>query len=402
LGLFGGCSKPGETRVEADVTALRPLVGAFEELTAPSGPGAGQPHVAVDHTGAFLVSWTEPDGELHALEMARLEDRSWSEPQVIASRDDFFVNWADFPSIAVSGEVIYAHWLQRSAPGTYDYDVVIAISGDGGSTWGSPFILHDDGIKAEHGFASMLPLPDSRVAITWLDGREMAGGHDDGHGDMGLRYAEIGPDGVVVAEALLDSRTCECCTTTIAATPDGPLVAWRDRSEEEVRDISYSRLAGARWTEPRSLYDDDWKIEGCPVNGPQSDSSGDRLAIAWFTAAEGVGRVKLSFSSDGGATFEPPVLLAAGENVVGYVDVVLVADDRALVVWMQDEAGRLDLVGREAAADGRMGVPVVQATTSRGRTGFPRLARSGDELLLAWNEKGDSPRIHVARAMISE
>jgi hypothetical protein len=334
--------------------------------------------------------------------MARLEDRSWSEPRVIASRDDFFVNWADFPSIAASGEVIYAHWLQRSAPGTYDYDVVIAISGDGGSTWGSPFILHDDGIKAEHGFASMLPLPDNRVAITWLDGREMAGGHDDGHGDMGLRYAEIGPDGVVVAEALLDSRTCECCTTTIAATPDGPLVAWRDRSETEVRDISHSRLVGGRWTETRSLHDDGWKIEGCPVNGPQSDSSGDRLAIAWFTAAEGVGRVKLSFSSDGGATFEPPVLLAAGENVVGYVDVVLVAEDRALVVWMQDEGDRLDLVGREATGDGRMGVPIVQATTSRGRTGFPRLARSGDELLLAWNEKGDSPRIHVARAMISE
>jgi hypothetical protein len=396
------CGKPaGKSSVEpADEAASR--VAPFAEVPSPSGAGAAQPHVTVDGTGAFLLSWTEPDGEGHALKMCRLDGSGWEESRTIAARSDFFVNWADFPSIASSGSALYAHWLQRSATGTYDYDVMVSVSRDGGATWGAPFVVHDDGVKAEHGFASMLPLPDNRVGIAWLDGRAMGGGHEGGHGDMGLRYAVISPDGSISEEVLLDSRTCECCTTTITATPDGPLVAWRDRSDDEVRDIAVSRLEGGSWSAPATLHEDGWQIQGCPVNGPQSDSAGDRVVIAWFTAASGAGAVKLAFSSDGGRSFDEPVTLAAGERVAGYVDTLLVDADTALTVWMEDRGDRLELMMRETGASGRSSAPRAVASTTRGRTGFPRMAVSGREILLAWNEKGGSPSVRVARAMISE
>ncbi len=399
--LLLACTPAAETPDRVVTQPFRKLVGSFEELETPSAPGAGQPHVAIDSSGEFLLSWTEPDGEQYAVKMARLSDGVWTEPSVIASRSDFFVNWADFPSILSSGDAIYAHWLQRSAPGTYNYDVMVSISVDGGATWGDPFVLHDDGAKAEHGFVSFVGLPDSRAGVVWLDGREMAGGHDDGHGEMGLRYATLSPDGAISDEVLLDGRTCECCTTTLTSTPDGPLVAWRDRSDTEVRDIWVARQQDGVWSDPALLHEDGWTIDGCPVNGPQSDSIGDRTVVAWFTGAEGEGDVKVAFSSDRGKTFEAPLTLAIGELVVGYVDVVLVAADRALVVWMEDKEDRLDLMSREVAVGGMLGDVTTVASTSRGRTGFARMARSGDEVLLAWNEKGDSPRLHVARARFS-
>ena len=48
----------------------------------------------------------------------------------------------------------------------------------------------------------------------------------------------------------------------------GPVAVYRDRSPEEIRDISVVRLVDGVWTEPAPVHADNWMIEGCPVNGP--------------------------------------------------------------------------------------------------------------------------------------
>ena len=88
---------------------------------------------------------------------AKLENGSWSDPIIIAQGKNWFVNWADFPSIvSVDSSFLLAHWLQKSADGTYDYDVRISRSNDGGQSWSPSIIPHKDGINAEHGFVSMV------------------------------------------------------------------------------------------------------------------------------------------------------------------------------------------------------------------------------------------------------
>jgi len=400
--LLSGCVQQESPNNETISVTPASMVGGFAPMEVPSAPGAGQPYIAVDSSGAFLMSWTEPVGDMSAVKVARYQAGTWQTPTTVVERDDLFVNWADFPSVASSGNALYVHWLQRSAPGTYNYDVVATVSGDGGTTWKAPFVVHDDGVKAEHGFASFLPLPDDKAAITWLDGRGMAEGHDGDHGDMSLRYAVISPDGSISERALLDDRTCECCTTTITSTPTGPLVAWRDRAADEVRDIDYSRLEGGAWTPPAPVHVDGWNINGCPVNGPQADSSGEVVVLAWFTGADELGRVKAAFSTDGGVSFGSPIELASGASTMGYLDSLLISESRAFVVWMEDREDRLELVGREVALSGELAETVSIASTTRGRTGFPRMAKSGDEILLAWNERGDSPGVRAARATISK
>ena len=41
--------------------------------------------------------------------------------------------------------------------------------------------------------------------------------------------------------AVLDARACDCCQTDAAMTSAGPVVVYRNRTEEEIRDIYIAR-----------------------------------------------------------------------------------------------------------------------------------------------------------------
>src|SRR6266542_5422562 len=123
------------------------------ELPAPAGRGSCQPNLAIAPDGRVYLSWIE--GRF-SLCFALKEGDGWSAPRVIAEGANWFVNWADFSSmVALPDGSLAAHWLVKSGPETFDYDVTISRSFDGGKTWGKPFVPHRDGVKAEHGFVSM-------------------------------------------------------------------------------------------------------------------------------------------------------------------------------------------------------------------------------------------------------
>ena len=123
---------------------------------------------------------------------------------------------------------------------------------------------------------------------------------------MSIRTALIGPDGTIGAAAVLDERVCDCCQTAGAATPEGTFVAYRDRSDAEMRDLASVRRVGEIWTPPAAVHNDSWTIRGCPMNGPQVAASGRRVALAWYTEGDGA-RVRVAFSEDAGAHFGAPV-----------------------------------------------------------------------------------------------
>ncbi len=359
------------------------------ELVSPAGAGSGQPNLAVSPDGRVHLSWIERLGEgRFSLRFATLEKNGWSAPRVIAEGSNWFVNWADFPSmVALPDGSLAAHWLVKSGTGTFDYDVTVSRSFDGGKTWGKPFVPHRDGVKGEHGFVSLFAAQDGSLAAVWLDGREMkadGGGH--GHGNMALRYVKIKRDGELTDEAVLDARVCECCQTSAAMTADGPVVVYRDRSEaeKEIRDISIVRLKDGKWSAPRLVFQDNWQLNGCPVNGPAVAAVGRRVAVAWFTGANNSPRVKLTFSNDAGATFGQPITIDDG-NPAGRVDVMLLADGSALVCWLEKlpEGGAVRM--RRVRPDGQRDEAITVAPSGTARfNGFPQMARDGATLVFAW------------------
>lgn len=382
------------------VLAWSAAIGPMQPLGTPAGPGSGEGRLTAGPGQTVGMSWLEPRSTGgHRLLWALWQGRKWSKPLTIAEGDSFFVNWADFPSLRwLGGDRWVAHWLWRTGGATYGYDVRLSFSEDGGRTWGPPIVPHRDGTETEHGFATVIP-DSGRARAFWLDGRRFAGRDENEHPgpDMTLRTALIGPDGSIRNEAELDGRTCDCCATTAVRTTDGVLVAYRDRSDQEVRDVALLRADKEGWTAPETLHADKWKIAGCPVNGPAADAAGNQVAIAWFTAAADTPRVHAAWSLDGGRHFAEPSRMDLG-NPLGRVGIVILADGSAVVVWLEVDEKQAKIIGRRLARSGEVGpaIPLV-ATSSARASGFPQIVRAGNDLLLAWTESARSSQVHTAR-----
>lgn len=369
--------------------AVRELIGPVD-ATPPTASGAFAPRL-VAAPGGLWMTWLEPmeptspsESHGHRLRVARFTDVGWSEPVTIAQGTDFFANWADFPNLAQnsSGQLL-AHWLEKTGEDTYAYGIRLARSTDGGTTWQPVGLLHDDGTPTEHGFVSFVPEENGFRAL-WLDGREMVKG-----GPMALRSAFVGE--AVGASEMVDPRVCECCATSAVATRRGPLVAYRDRSEDEIRDIYTVLRADGSWTEPARVHADRWVIPGCPVNGPALAAEGDRVVVAWFTAADGEPKVQVAFSEDSGITFGPPALVQ-GEGALGRVDVVLKEEAGAVVSWLASEQGEGVIRLRRVGPGGELEEPFSLAKTTAGRAaGFPQIEPWSDRIYAAWVEEDDDP-----------
>jgi hypothetical protein len=226
------------------------------------------------------------------------------------------------------------------------------------------------------GFVTLVPLPDGGVGATWLDGRNMVEGKEEG--DMTIRYATIDAAGVIRSDVQLDDRTCECCTTGMAMSSGRPVIAYRDRSLDEVRDIAVVRQTMSGWSKPRLLHADGWKIAGCPVNGPQVDAHGKRVVAAWFIAAADHGRAYVVFSDDAGATFGTPIVIDDGKPV-GRVDVAMLDSDSAIATWSEQTAR-----AARSFAPGASPEPAIRGRPSKLPIRAP-LARRG---LRAWPLSG--------------
>ena len=374
-----------------------------DSLPSPAAPGSAEPSLVAGADGRVYMSWLEPADSGHALRFAVLQGRTWSRPRTIRAGRDFFVNWADFPSLEVlPGNRLAAHWLQRNGRGTYAYGVRLALSADGGETWSAPLTPHRDTTQTEHGFVALWAEGDQLGAV-WLDGRKFSQQGHSAANEMMLMTTTVGRDGQLAPEVQLDARTCDCCQNAAALTTNGPVITYRNRSNDEIRDIYITRRVGGKWTEGAPVYADNWHINACPVNGPAVAAAGNRVALAWFTAAHDSPRVKLAFSNDGGARFAAPVRVDGG-NPAGRVDVVMLPDGSALVIWLERTGGEVAAVrGRKISRAGRAGAPVTIATSSAARaSGFPRLALTASDVVFAWTVPGQPSQIRVARAAVAE
>lgn len=372
-----------------------------QAVPSPAGPGSAQPQLSASGRGV-LLSWVERSGATATLRFAERTVTGWTAAQTVASGNDWFVNWADVPSvIRLPSGALVAHWLQMSGTSTYAYDVRLSYSTDEGRTWAPSFTPHHDGTQTEHGFASLFPIGGG-LGLVWLDGRAMrAEGHDahgTGEGAMSVRYARFDRDWKQVEDAPVDLRVCECCPTAAAVTADGVITAFRNRSNEEIRDIYTSRLDGGRWSEPAAVHADGWKIAACPVNGPALSARGRDVALAWFTAKQDVGQAYLAFSSDAGRTFGSPVRLDDGGSL-GRVDVELLPDGAALGMWIEfaDQKAQIRL-RRVEPSGSRSGATTIAGVAGSRASGYPRMARHDGDLVFAWTEAGENGALHVRTA----
>jgi len=394
LALLAACSGESE--------APKPVVTGDLTIDAwplPAMPGSAQPDLAMAPDGRVLLSWINSGGGRRpALQIAEFyPDQHWEGPRTVAVGNSMFTNWADTPHIvATADHALWTHWLQKSADAPYAYDVMLVRSLDHGMNWSVQRTVHDDGTQTEHGFVSMWAQGEGSLGIAWLDGRNTGAAtasdhasHEDGHGGaMSLRAAVFDANLRASAETEIDAMTCDCCQTDVAATADGAVLVYRDRSEQEIRDIYATRFDGKVWSKPARVHADDWKMPACPVNGPSVAARGDDVVVAWYTAAGDKPAVKLARSADGGATFADPIALDTGAATQGRVAVAIDAQ-QVWILWLREETGMQSLWLARYAPDLSKELQRIKLADLQGKgraTGFPKILLNGANTHVVWTD----------------
>jgi hypothetical protein len=387
------------------VSAFAPkLSGAG--LSSAAAISVAQPNVLADvRQQRWILTWQTRDAKsCSSLQAAILPDSTNTASRItaklIAKGCDWFVNWADFPSltIAENGDWL-SFYLRKSAADSYAYDVWLTRSLDQGNSWQAPFRAHRDGQSVEHGFVSLAAIGGDRILAVWLDGRKSLSddqaGHphstDHDHDDqMSLRSAEVSRAGVIHAEAQIDARVCSCCSTDIARLANEHLLVFRDRSADEIRDIGIARYRDQHWQAAGKAHDDQWRIAGCPVNGPAIAASGDDALIIWPTMLQsGALSVRARKLSGAATQF---LTIAEGAAVQARVDVAAWGKDAWLVSWLgtnqkQQPALMVAIVDRELRIKSTTEVALVDPSRN---IGIPKLAsmmiNNKPKALLVWTE----------------
>ena len=340
----------------------------------------------VSSNGSLSLSWiSSGDHEKASLIFSQFKDGKWINARSIATGSDWFINWADFPTHAINGNLILSSYLKKSTSGEYNYDIILNLQKLNGEKIKENFILHTDGTNSEHGFVSIASNNNKGFYVSWLDGRNtIEKGIESQHKPMTIRFAEVTNDGDVINETELDSATCDCCQTSITATNKGPVVVYRDRSKKEVRDIYITRKINGIWEVPSPVHNDGWIINGCPVNGPKVASNLNNLAVSWFTVSNGRPIVNLSFSKSNGEYFETPLKIN-DLDAIGRVDIVFLNEKDVLVSYIEGDDNGTFLRIKKVSIDGKVSAPITISEIDGGRnTGVPQLEKFNDEIFIIW------------------
>lgn len=387
----------------------------FSRIVFSDTPSGGQPSVALEPGRGFILTWQSTQQDVTSLNWLAVNlDGEQTGRGVIAQGSNWFVNWADTPALAVldNGDWV-AFWLERNDPSMLEgYDIRVVRSTDRGATWSMPISPHRDGTKTQHGFVSMIAAGGDRLLMAWLDGRRAAAAathtsdhsaHDHESAPMTLRSAVLNRANQISEEFEIDEKTCSCCQTDMARWAGQTLVVYRDRTDDEIRDISVVQRSSIRWGSPKAIHKDGWKIEGCPVNGPAIAVGSRKGLVFWPTFVNE--QMTLRY-----VVAESPEALANGSRMnqlqlpaapSGRVDTAA-WHDGFLLTWISRARDRPAVEVAVLDADGQVafGTPIAEPALRGRSTGFPRIASDGKRGLVVWPELGSDETPVIGAALL--
>lgn len=343
----------GPVRVSAEVDAAEPAIAST---------------LAGDGGEVVYVAWVEHRGPEADVMLRRF--RATGEPIAKAVRvNPNGVNataWrGDPPTVAIAPNdgTVYVGWTSRvesdAGPAT---DIKLSASHDGGETFAPPVKVNDDAKPGDHGMHSLALNRDGRIYVAWLDERNVQAPAESPMSGMPAKHSEEANREVFVSSSADGGRSfsanksvaadvCPCCKTNLAVASDGRVyLSWRQVLPGDFRHIAVAASgdAGATFSKPVIVSDDEWVLKGCPVTGaallPEDQG---RLRVLWYAGGgKGEHGIYWSESEDGGQTFTPRTLVAA---TPARGTPVLVRDMRSQVrlgswgIWEANDNGRVQI-----------------------------------------------------------
>jgi len=335
--------------------------------------------------------------------------KSWSPPRRVNSAVEAVQGEESGPRIAFGADNrIYAVWsITDGAGGNLLRGNVRFAMEDGRGGFTPARTLNE--VKGAARFPIVEVASDGTVLVGWVDRRI------DNPKPRQLYLMRLGAEGKPLTKNYqVGEGMCDCCRIGMAFVDGGRTVYMVNRkvSPEQIRnhELRKSSDGGATFGPPVEISDDRWKVPFCPDSGPAivRDSRG-LLHVAWFTlgrSPEKEAGVYYAVSKDGGKSFTPRQLVDSNRIGAALLHVALAAgkDGTVYFAWDNlDGSSKAQIFVRALAPDGRRWGPVQQVSQAKENAWRPALAVSGKDVHVAWTEvDGEESWVVLRRASLVE
>lgn len=298
------------------------------------------------------------------------------------------------PKIAIGtqGE-IYVAWMQNLKPRFAGY-IWFTRSLDGGKTFATPYIVHQDRAEIGHAFEAMQVLPDGTITLLWLDARDLIAAKAAGkmHSGSSIYYAISTNSGASFqTEQKLADSSCECCRIATTRKPDGTVAAlWRHVFAGNERDHMLAEIPKANvQPNPRRASFGHWQIDGCPHHGAALASGGEGADwwgyhLAYFDGNDN--KPGLYYSRMDGVAWvsSVPKRFGTHKNQAGH-PALLSQGEKVWLVWREIEKNENLILGMFSDDGGRNWQDAKVLMRSTGKLDYPQLLSHNNQPYLLCN-----------------
>jgi hypothetical protein len=239
-------------------------------------------------TGTVLLTWTEKDASgMGAFCVAQSADNglTFSERRVIVTGKGIGGSRLMRPKVLTrkDGSLVAVFSNRGDANGKRTTDIQLSTSTDKGLTWTTPKSVDSDPTPCVRGFFDAVLLPNNEIAIAYL--KDVAGSTK--HEERNLRLV-LTQNGSFLPERIIDPVVCDCCNISLLVDANGALNVYYRDNNDDIRDMAQmtSTDNGLTFSRPKIVFEDNWKIAGCPHNGPFSTTYGKGTLVSWFSGSD--------------------------------------------------------------------------------------------------------------------
>lgn len=402
-----------------------PALAAGLTTVSPAGRKAMAPEMAVSGDGTIGIVWLErtPEGEAIASAAAASKEGHTH----LAQADVWFARSTDGgatfsapvrvnrevgsvwgfavskPRVRISPDgTIHVFYPGNSVAPKHGKPIVLpmyARSTDNGQSFAAPVVLGSvpdsdnsdivsGGLANAECFGTMTTDEQGGVFAYWIDTRDMSRSQPNGKIFSAVSYdngRSFGKDFEV-----FPGDACPCCQITATAHRGKIYLGSRQVSTAGTRDsvVAVSTDRGQSFG-PRVRWGGAaWPIEGCPLKPTSVAVEGDDLYLAAYNGGAEPQGAYISRSTNGGASFEPAVLLHPGA-AVSDAPVIALLDGRIVAAWHAKTGAERRIYLSVSHDRGKTFTSPAQLPAPPGTGIHPVMAVRAGGIQLAW-QQGDA------------
>ncbi len=354
---------------------------APNERAAPSNQSEYDPAIAVGPDDSIYLAWADQRQYDLNLYFTRSTDRGATFSNATSVNDDTGPRMSvdENPDIAAGpGHRIYIVWTDHR---NGDEDVYMAMSSDGGASFGPNLRVDDGPAMTNASLPSIAVLQSGKVAVAWQDDRT---------GDPDIRCAFSG-DGTSFGPSVRvntdNSRREQLRPRIAAGNTDLFHIVWTDNRSGSFK-IYYARSGGSGFL-PEVRVDDSGNATTRPALQAIAVGPQERVHVVWHDTRFDSYRVMYSSSQDG-IVFTPNIFVSpvSGIGKDQYQPRIQVGPGGVLhVIWEDQRNGDSDIFYANSTTNGLSFNPFVRVDDAaiEQRSATPALAvDSLGEVHVAW------------------